>query len=142
MLAVMAKGFVGLALCAGCAILPAKAAQPSEAAALASLEPGEWELSERGANEPPRRLCVSDRSVLLHPQHSGRKCRHYVVRTSEREIAVSFDCGSGVQGRTDLRIETPRLVQIASQGVSDGRPYSVALEGRRVGVCRAGAAAR
>ena len=39
-------------------------------------------------------------------------------------------------GRTNLRREISRLVQIESQGIVDGLPFQFAAEARRVGACR------
>lgn len=116
--------------------------QSAEPGGLASLETGEWELTERGSKAKPNRLCVTDGNQLLQPNHANRQCRRYVIRSTPREVSASFDCAEGGQGRTDLRIETSRLIQLSSQGVFDGRPYSVALEGRRVGACRSTALGR
>ncbi|MBU0557441.1 MAG: hypothetical protein KKD64_04540 [Alphaproteobacteria bacterium] len=120
----------------------ASSAQPPQRGGLASLEPGEWELLERGRSPSSRRLCISEGSQLLQPQHPHRQCERYVIRQSPREVAASYDCGEGGRGRTDVRIETSRLVQISSQGVSEGLPFSLAMEGRRIGACRSAALAR
>jgi hypothetical protein len=49
---------------------------------------------------------------------------------------VTYDCAQAGQGRTALRVETARLVQIDSQGVSGGTPFAMTLEARRVGACK------
>lgn len=122
-----------LALCLSGAPTGSRSAEP---AGLASLETGEWELKERGSKSKPTRLCVTDGNQLLQPNHVSRQCQRYVIRSTSRQVSASFDCAEGGQGRTDLRIETSRLIQLSSQGVFDGRPYSIALEGRHIGVCR------
>jgi hypothetical protein len=49
---------------------------------------------------------------------------------------VSYQCIGAGKGRTDIRVETPRLVQIDAQGIADGAPFALSLEGRRTGDCR------
>ena len=43
----------------------------------------------------------------------------------------------GGYGLTRIRYETPRLIQLDSQGVANGLPFAFAAEGRRVGNCAA-----
>lgn len=104
--------------------------------ALSGLEHGEWELKERGSAATPRRLCLGDAAQLLQPQHPGRQCKRFVLENSAQQVAVTYDCAQAGQGRTALRVETARLVQIDSQGVSGGAPFAMALEGRRIGACK------
>lgn len=106
---------------------------------LKGLDPGEWELRERGedgAGMPPRRLCLSDLRQLIQLRHARHGCRRMAVDETANRLAVTYDCAGAGGGRTDLRIETSRLVQIRSQGVADGAPFSFMMEGRRVGACR------
>ncbi|MCW2367280.1 hypothetical protein M2341_002727 [Sphingobium sp. B7D2B] len=131
---------IGLAL--GSLLAPMSMAQAPQAGGLDSVESGEWELLERGSNQAARRICISDGSQLLQPKHPYRQCERYLIRQSPRAVAASYDCGEGGRGRTDLRIETSRLVQISSQGVSDGLPFAHEMEARRVGACRPGVAGR
>lgn len=115
----------------------AGAAQTPPLAALAKLETGEWELRVRDDPAAPvRKLCVQDPQQLLAPQPGAMDCKRFVVRDVPMAVTVTYDCGGRGSARTDLRVETPRLVQIGSQGVADGAPYEQRLEGRRVGACR------
>ena len=50
--------------------------------------------------------------------------------------SITYDCAAAGNGRTDLRVETARLIQISSQGVADGAPFVFVAEGRRIGACR------
>ncbi len=111
-------------------------AQSDSFAALTSLERGEWELTGRGNTATPRRLCLGDVAQLLQPNHPGRQCKRFVVENSASNVAVTYDCAQAGQGRTALRVETARLVQIDSQGVSGGLPFALNLEGRHVGTCK------
>ncbi|MEJ7926853.1 hypothetical protein WG908_08820 [Sphingobium sp. AN641] len=113
----------------------AGAAQAPLPAALQRVEPGAWELRQR-EDGSIRRLCLVDPQQLLQLQHPGAICRRYTAINTAESIAVSYDCGGAGGGRTDVRIETARLVQIRSEGVAGGAPFSLAMEGRRVGTCR------
>lgn len=121
---------LGLACPAGAAV-----AQASDYSALTALERGEWELVERGQSGSARRVCLGDPAQLLQPRHPGRQCKRFVVENSARRLAITYDCAHAGQGRTALRVETGRLVQIESQGVSGGSPFAMMIEGRRVGAC-------
>ncbi|WP_298400193.1 hypothetical protein [Sphingobium sp.] len=104
-------------------------------AALRTLEPGEWELRGRGEGAETQKLCVTDLRQLLQVRHGRTLCHSFTVSDSPNAVSVTYDCAAAGTGRTDLRIETTRLVQIRSQGVADGAPFAFAAEGRRVGAC-------
>lgn len=106
--------------------------------ALRQLEAGQWELRERGAKQaaPPQRVCVGDPAQLLQVKHGNGGCSRFVVADTNDHAVVTYQCNGRGNGRTDLRVETPRLIQIDSQGVADGAPFAVSLEGRRTGDCR------
>lgn len=117
-------------------------AQQAGFGALSGLEQGEWELKERGSVNTPRRVCIGDASQLLQPQHPGQQCKRFVLENSEQQVSVTYDCAQAGQGRTAVRIETARLVQIDSQGVSGGSPFAMTMEGRKVGACKSAALRR
>ncbi|WP_176592924.1 DUF3617 family protein [Sphingobium sp. EM0848] len=98
------------------------------------LEAGEWQLRERGTGVV-RRLCVAHLNQLLQSRHGGGGCKSLTVNETPKRLVVSYECGAAGNGRTDLRVETPRLVQISSQGIANGAPFDFALEGRWVGAC-------
>lgn len=100
------------------------------------LEPGQWELRDREADGEVRRLCLTDLRQLLQLQHGRNMCRIFTVSDTAHRQIVTYDCGGAGNGRTDLRVETSRLVQIQSQGIADGAPFAFALEGRWAGACR------
>lgn len=116
------------------------AARPPRA--IAGLEPGLWELKSVGDSAPPLRLCVGDPRLLLQPIHAAPLCHQFTVEDEAEHVTVSYDCGRRGQGHTALRVETPRLVQIDSQGVAEGRPFAGRFEGRRIAACSPGQAAQ
>lgn len=104
-------------------------------AALRKLEAGQWELRERAADGATRRMCVADIWQLMQVQHPQNGCSRFVVSDEPDAVAVTYDCARAGNGRTDLRVETNRLVQIRSQGIARGAPFALSLEGRRIGAC-------
>lgn len=121
-----------LALIGAGAEAPAQAPAP---AALSPLETGLWEFKEVGGTSPSTRLCVRDLRQLLQPYQPTPVCKQFTSENAGDHAAVSYDCAARGQGRTSLRVETARLVQIDSQGISGGRPFAVRYEARRVGAC-------
>lgn len=124
--------FAGLVLMGGTAI----AAGPL--AALAEVEPGRWELRERDG-KGSRTICVAQPMELFQVRHVAGGCQHRVVESTARTATVSYTCPGVGQGRTALTVETGRLVQIDTQGVSRGMPFASVYEARRVGDCAASA---
>jgi hypothetical protein len=117
---------------------PSTSSGASLPAPLEQIQSGQWELrSIDAAQDAPTRLCLGEVRQLLQPHHPGALCRQFVSESGPDKVTVTYDCGARGQGRTALRVETPRLVQIDSQGVSDGRPFALRLEGRHVGACSA-----
>lgn len=123
----------------GAAILLAAvpvAAQAPELAMLAQLERGEWQIRDREGGAPARAICLGDARVLLQLQHPRGECSRYVISDSANEVTVHYTCAGAGHGRTSIRRETNRLVQIDTQGIAGGAPFSIAYEARRTGACR------
>lgn len=116
-------------------------ARPAPVRALQTVEPGEWMLRYRGVQSAGERLCVSDLGMLLQPRHSKEACDRFIVDNAADRATVTYQCRSG-HGRTDIRVETSRLIQIRSQGVAAGEPFEVDMEARRIGDCGALASRR
>lgn len=124
-----------LPLAAALALAIPVAAQSPGLAMLDRLEAGQWLLTTRNGASPPRSLCLGDPRQLLQVQHEGARCSRFTVTDEERVVVVSYDCGAAGSGHTTVRMETGRLVQVETQGVLRGSPFSLAYEGRRTGVC-------
>ncbi|WP_257540091.1 hypothetical protein [Sphingobium sp. CFD-1] len=112
------------------------AAKPQRLVALDTVQPGEWELRALEKDEGKRRICVRDPRQLLQTEHARHQCRFFTVKDEPAAASVTYDCAAGGGGRTDVRVETPRLVQIRSQGVANGAPFARVMEARRIGACR------
>ncbi|MBO9574341.1 MAG: hypothetical protein J7494_01260 [Sphingobium sp.] len=131
-----AAGFAALVLlCAGAeSVAQAPAPTPN---AVAALEPGLWEFKEVGRTAAPERHCITSLRELLQPVQPRLSCKHFIAENADDHTAIAYDCAARGQGRTALRVETKRLLRIDSQGVAEGRPFSVRLEARRIGACLA-----
>lgn len=104
---------------------------------LDQLESGRWEMRER-TGTPPRRLCVASGRHLIQLRHPGANCDSFVVEDGPVQVVVQYTCQGRGYGRTRVRRETDRLVQIDSQGIADGLPFDFSVEARRVGECTGG----
>jgi hypothetical protein len=124
----------------GCIVAVAShsAAQaPQVLTALQSLQSGLWEFRSKEDPSANRSLCLSDPKVILQLRHFGQNCSRFVIKNDPRLTVVHYTCALAGQGQTSVRVETPRLVQLESQGVAGHSPFSFTAEGRRVGECQA-----
>ncbi len=103
-------------------------------AALAGLEPGEWQLRSKETGET-KSICIGDAKAMLQVRHGRASCSRFVIANDARASTVHYTCPGLGHGRTTIRVETPRLVQIESQGIADKAPFQVLYEGRRTGSC-------
>jgi hypothetical protein len=114
--------------------MPARSAGPA-LAMLDQLERGSWELRYRGAERRVERLCVTDGRRLIQLRHPGPACQRVVIEDGAASVTVQYTCPGRGYGRTQIKRETNRLVQVTSQGIVDGLPYEDVAEARRVGDC-------
>ena len=104
-------------------------------AMLNQLESGHWELRDRDSRASVEQLCLHDGRRLIQLRHPASQCEQLIVADSPSEVTVQYTCRGRGYGRTHIRRETGRLVQIESQGIVDGLPFDFTAEGRRVGAC-------
>ena len=110
--------------------------------ALAKLQPGLWQLRVLGGGtQRPAPVCIGDPTVLAQLQHRNTPCSRLVVSQSDQGATVHYTCPAGGYGQTSLRVETPRLVQIDTQGIADNIPFAYRAEARLVGSCKSAARA-
>jgi hypothetical protein len=103
---------------------------------LDGLEKGAWELRSHDPAGPIFNICLGDSRRLLQLHNLGQRCNYYVIEAKPDELTVTYICPGAGRGRTTLRVETRRLVQIHTQGVANGAPFADMIEGRRKGECR------
>lgn len=104
-------------------------------AMLDQLEKGRWELRVREEGAAVQRLCIGDARRLIQLRHPAASCERLVVEDDATQVTVQYTCRGQGYGRTHIRRESSRLVQIDSQGIAEGRPFAFAAEARRVGDC-------
>lgn len=102
---------------------------------LSQLQKGAWEIRHRSPGKGIERICLQDGRGLIQLRHKQSNCERQVIDDSATEVAVQYTCRGRGYGLTRIRKETDRLVQIDSQGVADGLPFSFSAEGRHVGAC-------
>ncbi len=122
------------------ALALAGATEAPRLTALAGLETGQWALRAAQPGAQPRLLCIGDPRVFLQIQHEGALCSRFVIANEPTITTVQYTCPGAGHGRTTVRVETPRLIHIDSQGIAANAPFNWSLEGRRVGACPATAA--
>lgn len=126
-----------LRLAAAGLLLAGGAASAASLAALSEVEPGRWELHEKGGNGGSRTVCLAQPTDLFHVRQPAAGCQHRVIENTARSATLTYQCPGVGQGRTALTVETGRLVQVDTQGVARGAPFAVSYEARRVGDCAA-----
>ena len=126
------KGIAALACVIGGAVL----AQAVPLAMLDRLTPGMWEVRTRDGKQVER-ICLDHGRRLIQLRHPKLSCRQFVAEDGPTAVTVHYTCPGQGSGRTHMRLETPRLVQIDSAGFSSGLPFDFVAEARRVGDCTA-----
>jgi hypothetical protein len=110
--------------------------------ALAGIESGQWVLRSSTPGTLPRTICLGDPRLLLQIQHPAATCTRFVIANDPRTTIVHYTCPAAAgHGRTTVRVESPRLIHIDSQGFANREPFDWSLEGRRTGLCPVTAAA-
>ena len=104
------------------------------------LESGLWELRSAGGVGLGH-ICLGDRLLLAQPYHRGADCAREVISADSRTATIRYSCPGMGFGRTTIRFETRRLVQIDSQGLDRGTPFALRAQARRTGPCDAPARA-
>lgn len=111
--------------------------QKQSLAMLDQLDAGRWELRVRNDGTEVQRLCVNNGRRFIQLRHPDAACERFVVEDGPSAVTVQYTCRGKGYGRTAIRRETSRLVQIQSQGIVGGLPFEFSAEARRVGTCGA-----
>jgi hypothetical protein len=102
---------------------------------LDGIESGNWELRSRSAGGAPQRMCIDHARRFIQLRHQADACDRFVVEDGANNVTVQYTCRGRGYGRTHIRRETSRLVQIDSQGIANGLPFEFTVEARRIGDC-------
>ena len=128
-----------LLLVASGSAVAAQSSGPSELKAVKRLDAGQWEFRESGTTGGAvRKLCLPDTRKLIRIQHPTGRCSYLVLANEADQATVEYSCSGSGNGRTTITVETPRRIEVATQGLADGLPFHTEFDGRRVGVCHAG----
>ncbi len=114
---------------------PGLSQEAGKLSALARIEPGLWQLRNLDDRRALPSICVGDPNLLMQVQHRNSPCSRLVIANNARGATVQYTCPAGGFGRTSIRVETPRLAQIDTQGIVDNTPFGYRAEARRVGPC-------
>ena len=129
----MRMAMIGLAGCAALAV-PASSQRPG-LAMLDQIESGRWEIRLRDGTHRSYPICVENGRRLIQLRHEALNCERLVVEDQPNEVTVQYTCRGRGYGRTNIRRETSRLVQIQTQGIAEGLPFDFAAEARHTGSC-------
>ncbi len=134
-----AIAFVSLIGLVGAATPPASSrASYQDLALISSLEAGEWQVRPKSGGEA-RTVCLGDSRTLVQVRHPKAICSSFIIANEARQAVIHYTCPGSGHGRTSLKMETPRLVQIESQGIASKNPFQETYEARRVGTCNSSA---
>jgi hypothetical protein len=123
----------GLGIACLAATLPA-AAQGPELAMLGGLEHGGWELRMR-PDGSTMHICVRNGREFIQLRHHQPACERFIVQDEAETVTVQYTCRGNGYGRTTIRRENATLVQVRSQGIQGGMPFSIEGEARKTGNC-------
>jgi len=130
----MKKRTLGLVALAAVGVAAPVAAQSGQLAMLASLNKGGWNLRIRD-DGTQQRLCVRDGQEFIQLRHKQGGCSRFIVQDDADQVVVQYTCRGNGYGRTSIRREGADVVQIQSQGIYDGAPFSISAEARHNGSC-------
>ena len=125
------RAFVALLSVLLLTALPVAAQAPGP---LAQVERGSWQLAGP-SGAAIATVCLGDPLLLAQPQHGPQPCTREILSSDAHSVTVNYTCPGMGRGRTQLRVETPRLVQIDSQGLHYGAPFALRAQARKIGPC-------
>lgn len=128
----------GLAATGGLAVA-APAGAPTMAA-LARIEPGQWQFRALDGDTPARSVCIVDPRPLIQFGHGGAQCQHTVLVDDANIARVSYVCPGTGHGQTSVKVATQRNFNLETQGILGGAPFDEQYEARRTGDCATGSA--
>lgn len=126
---------MAISFAASAALAAATWAQTVPLALLDRLERGGWSLTYRSDEAGTGKVCVATGRELIQLRHSRLNCRSVIVEDTPHAVTVQYSCPGAGYGRTHIRRESDRLVQIDTQGIENGLPFAFAAEARWSGAC-------
>lgn len=102
---------------------------------LDGLEHGRWVIRSREPGRAAYPLCIDSGKRLIQLRHMEDNCDRLVVADASNAVTVQYTCLGRGYGRTTIRRESNRLVQIETQGIAGGLPFDELAEARHTGDC-------
>ena len=130
----MRRGALCILLAAGAAA-PLFALATAKLEAFGQLEPGRWQIRDLDADTDRQSLCLGDPILLAQVEHQGPPCEPEIIDSGPKGGTVRYTCRGRGFGHSTLRVETPRLVKIRTQGINGAQPFDFRAEARRIGDC-------
>lgn len=127
---------LAVALAGAAAYAAPASGQRSALAMLDQIEPGRWDIRLLDGSRRSYPMCIDNGRKLIQLRHEALQCDRLVVDDQPDQVTVQYTCRGRGYGRTTIRRETGRLIQIETQGIADGLPFEFGAEARRVGDCR------
>lgn len=115
------------------ALLPF-AAHSAELSMLDTLERGAWDLRIRD-DGTQQLICLKTGREMIQLRHRQPGCSQFVVKDEPGQVTVQYTCPGNGYGRTTIRRESSKLVQVESQGIVNGVPFAFSGEARHKGAC-------
>lgn len=128
------RGALCIALAVGLAA-PLYALATANLGAFEQLEPGRWQIRDLDADVDRQSLCLGDPIILAQLEHQGPPCAREIIDSGPSGGTIRYTCRGRGFGHSTIRIETPRLVKIHTQGINGTQPFSFRAEARRIGDC-------
>jgi hypothetical protein len=111
--------------------------------AMTRVQPGLWAIHalDKGESDVAP-FCVTDTAKLLQFRHPGATCSRFVIADTDRIATIQYSCPGAGWGRTSVRVISPELLRLDTQGIAGNAPFALAAEAHRVGDCHSQRASR
>ena len=127
---------LGIPLCVAFVGVAAGMPQLQRINAMNGVEPGLWSIHalEKGeADVAP--YCVADPTRLLQFRHPSANCTRLVITDTPRIATIQYSCPGAGWGRTSVRVVSPTMLRLDTQGIADNAPFALSAVARRLGDC-------
>ncbi|WP_353203124.1 hypothetical protein [Sphingomonas sp.] len=132
--------FAGVSVMMAGGLATAAPAGAPTLAAVARIEPGQWQLKALDSAAAPSTLCIGDADMLIQYGHAGVQCQRFIIANEVNLATVHYTCPGTGHGQTSVKVTTPRNFSLETQGILNGAPFEQQYEARRLGACPANAA--
>lgn len=107
------------------------------------VEPGLWSIHALDKGEPDvAPYCVADPTRLLQFRHPSATCSRLIIADTPRVATIQYSCPGGGWGRTSVRVISPSMMRLDTQGIADNAPFALSAVARRLGDCSSQRASR